>query len=110
VIKNTAPLSLNTVHIMDCVQRLANFQIQGRNGYEADLALLLSGDHQTITKWSAPLTPEERTDRNNAIFDHWLAGETTRVIAIKSSLDQSTIVDIVKYMGQLMIDVNYFCR
>ena len=34
-------------------------------------------------------------DRNNAIFDHWLAGETNTEIAKKSHLDRSAIDDVV---------------
>jgi len=35
--------------------------------------------------------------RNNAIFDHWLAGETTTEIAEKSHLDRSQIDNIIKH-------------
>lgn len=65
------------------LQRIASFQLQGKNGYETDVAKLLAGDQATIIQWSTPLTNQERLDRNNAIFDHWLAGESEGLIASK---------------------------
>jgi hypothetical protein len=78
------------------LQRIASFQLQGKNGYEADLAQLLSHEPATLVKWSAPLTPQERIDRNNAIFKHWLAGETSTELARKSQLDRRLIDRIIK--------------
>ena len=77
------------------VQRVASLQLQGKNGYEQDYLRIMNGDMDVIEQWSLPLTAQERLDRNNAIFDHWLAGETTTEIAKKSHLDRSAIDDVV---------------
>lgn len=39
------------------------------------------------------------TERNNAIFDHWLAGETITKIAKRTHLHHTVIADIVKFVG-----------
>jgi len=50
----------------------------------------------TIKKWSSPLTKEERQDRNNAIFDRWLAGETPEQIATISHMTRRQIHNIIE--------------
>jgi len=44
-----------------------------------------------------------RLDRNNAIFDHWLAGKTTTELAEKTQLGQQYISDVIQsaYTGRL---------
>jgi len=79
----------------NALQRIASFQLQGKNGYEEDLRKLLAGDVATIEKWGMPLTSTDRQDRNNAIFDHWLAGETTTQIAGKVHLPRQHIDRII---------------
>ena len=56
----------------------------------------MANDAETLEKWSSPLTDTERTDRNNAIFDHWLAGETDVEISQKSHLDRRLIDRILE--------------
>ena len=79
--------------LRNALQRIASLQLQGKNGYEAELAQLLTHDRATLDKWGAPLTQEERADRNNAIFDHWLAGETVTEIATKLHLRRQVVQD-----------------
>jgi len=50
-----------------------------------------------IEKWGMPLTSTDRQDRNNAIFDHWLAGETTTETARKVYLPKQYIVRIIQH-------------
>jgi len=78
------------------LRRIASLQLQGRNGHDRDFLAILANDVETLERWSLPLTEAERIERNNAIFDHWLAGETTTEIAKKSHLDRSTIDDIIE--------------
>lgn len=59
-----------------------------------------SGDQAVIEKWSAPLTETERIDRNNAIFNHWLAGETSPEIANKCRLKERQVRDIIETAKQ----------
>ena len=82
------------------LQRIASFQLQGRDDHNEDFLAILANDTETLARWSLPLTEAERTERNNAIFDHWLAGETTTEIAKKAQLVHSTVVDIVKNVGE----------
>ena len=82
--------------LRNALQRIASLRLQGKDGYEAELAQLLSHDVATLEKWSAPLSKEEREARNNAIFDHWLAGETVEEIASTGKLGHSQIANIIK--------------
>lgn len=77
------------------IKRLANLQLQGKNDHHEDIMKIMAGDTETIKKWSVTLTKQERQDRNNAIFDHWLAGETTTEIAKKSHLHRTAIDKII---------------
>lgn len=79
------------------LQRIASLQLQGKNGYEQDYLRIMAGDSELIYLWSLPLTTQERFDRNNAIFDHWLAGETTTEIAKKSHLHRTAIDKIISH-------------
>jgi hypothetical protein len=65
------------------LRRIASLQLQGRNGHDKDFFAILANDTETLARWSLPLTEAERTERNNAIFDHWLAGESEATIAKK---------------------------
>jgi len=56
----------------------------------------MANDAETLKKWSSPLNNAERTERNVAIFDHWLAGETTTEIAKKLYLTQQVVSEVVK--------------
>ena len=58
---------------------------------------ITAGDTGLIEKWSAPLTDDEREARNAAIFEHWLAGETTTEIARKSHLHRTAIDKIIAH-------------
>lgn len=78
------------------IQRIASFQLQGNNGYDKDFLAIVANDAETLKKWSAPLTATEREERNNAIFDHWLAGETSTELAKKSHLDRRLIDRIIE--------------
>jgi len=80
----------------NALHHIASLQLQGKNGYEEDLQKLLAGDVATIEKWGMPLTSTDRQDRNNAIFDHWLAGETTTEIAKKVQLPHQHIARIIQ--------------
>ena len=77
-------------------QRLAVLKALGRDGYEEDLLKMVTGDEATLTAWGCPLTPEERAQRNDLIFDLWLAGETTTAIAEKLHLQHPAIVKILR--------------
>lgn len=77
-------------------QRLALHQLLGRDGYQTDLLKMVTGDVETLTLWSRPLTAEERTTRNEAIFDLWLGGETETAIAEKAVMGQQSVSDILK--------------
>ena len=81
----------------NALQRIASLQLQGKNGYEEDLNKLLVQDPLTLEKWSAPFTKEERINRNNAIFDHWLAGETIEKIAKSGKMGHSQVANIIKH-------------
>jgi len=80
------------------LQRIASLQLQGKNDHDKDFLAIAANDAKTLKKWSAPLSNEERTNRNNAIFGHWLAGETSTEIAKKTYLDQGTVVRIINVM------------
>lgn len=90
----------------NAIQRIASLQLQGKNGYQQDLLKILANDADTLKIWSAPLTKTERQDRNNAIFDHWLAGETTVKLAESSHLARSVATDIVKNVGKAKRDAS----
>ena len=77
-------------------QRIALARLSGDNGYQNALLQIADRDMETIEHWSRPLIKEERTQRNNLIFDLWLAGETTTEIAEKMVMGQQTISDILK--------------
>ncbi len=79
------------------LRRIASLQLQGKNDHDKDFLAIVANDAETLEKWSSPLTDTERTDRNNAIFDHWLAGETTTEIAEKCKLPRQHIDRIIKY-------------
>lgn len=85
--------------IKQALQRIASLQLQGKDGYEGDLAQLIAQDQTAIAKWSAPLTAEERVDRNNAIFDHWLAGEMVTQLAQRLNLSKSTVSEVIEKFG-----------
>lgn len=78
------------------LQRIANLQLEGRNGYDEDFLAIVANDTETLKKWSLPLSGAERTERNNAIFDHWLAGETSTELAKKSHLDRRLIGRLIE--------------
>lgn len=78
------------------LRRIASLQLQGKDGHNQDLLAIVSNDVETLTKWSLPLTSKERSDRDNAIFDHWLAGETTPEIATKVHLARQVVERIIK--------------
>ncbi len=78
------------------LQRIASLQLQGRNDHDKDFLAIVANDAETLKKWSAPLSNEERTNRNNAIFDHWLAGETTTEIAKKVKISVGQVWNIIK--------------
>ena len=84
--------------IKQALQRIASLQLQGGDGYQDDLAKILTRDPATMERWSLPLTAEERQARNNAIFGHWLAGETSTELARKCHLQQSAIVKVIKHI------------
>jgi len=87
------------------LKRIASLQLQGKNNaYEQDFLAITAGDVALIEKWSLPMTETERTERNDAIFDHWLAGETTTKLAKKAILPQSVIVDIIKNIGRARLE------
>ena len=88
------------------LQRIASIQLQGKNGYEAELAKLLTHDHETLAQWSMPLTKQEREDRNNAIFENWLAGETPEKIANDLHLQRQSIVEIINNAKKSKLDNN----
>ena len=89
------------------LRRIAILQLQGKDGYKDDLAKLISNDAETLKKWSAPMTETERQDRNNAIFDHWLAGKTTTDIAKKTYLDQGAVVRIINVMRAFSLEARH---
>ncbi len=78
------------------VQRIASLQLQGKNGYEQDYLHIMNGDMDVIAQWSLPLTAQERLDRNNAIFNHWLASETTTEIAKKLHITRQLIDTVIE--------------
>lgn len=90
-------VNANTVTVnKNALQRIASLQLQGKNAYEEDVRKLLAGDVATIEKWNTPLTSADRQDRNNAIFDHWLADETTVELAKKTQLGHQYISDVIR--------------
>lgn len=78
------------------LQRMASLQLQGKNSHDKDALAIMAGDAATIEKWSLPLTAEEREARNKAIFDHWLARETTVELAKKTQLGHQYISDVIR--------------
>lgn len=85
-------------------QRLALLKALGRDGYEEDLLRMVAGDKETLTLWARPLTSEERTQRNDLIFDLWLAGETTREVAEKVSTPHQHISRIINLARQARLE------
>lgn len=88
------------------LQRIASLQLQGKDGYKDDLAKLISNDAETLKEWSAPMTKTERKDRNNAIFDHWLAGETTTGIAKKLYLTQPLVTEVINNISASRLETS----
>lgn len=86
------------------LQRIASLQLQGRNDHDKDFLAIMANDTQTLEKWSAPLTSEERQARNNAIFDHWLAGETTTEIAKKVKMSVGQVWGIIKIFSATKLE------
>lgn len=80
----------------NALQRVASLQLQGKDNHHEDLLRLMAGDIETIKTWSVPLTHLERSERNNAIFDHWLAGETLQELSKKSHIVYRQIKRIIK--------------
>ena len=78
------------------LRRIASLQLQGRDGHNEDFLAMLANDAETLAKWSVPLTEAERIARNNAIFDHWLAGETSVSIAKKCHLSRRLIDGVIE--------------
>ena len=81
------------------LQRIASLQLQGKNDHDKDFLAIAANDAETLKKWSAPLSNEERTNRNNAIFDHWLAGESENTISKKgvvSPVQIHRIIDLLR--------------
>lgn len=95
------------IELKNALQRIASLQLQGKDSHHEDMLKIMAGDAETIKRWSVPLTNSERLGRNNAIFDHWLAGETTRKLAKFSSLDQSAIVRIIELMKTAKLEDNH---
>lgn len=79
------------------LQRVASLQLQGKNSHEEAMLKILVGDPKTIVEWSKPLSNQERLDRNNAIFDHWLAGETITQLAKSGNIGHSQVANIIKH-------------
>jgi len=88
----------------NALQHIASLQLQGKNGYEEDLQKLLAGDVATIEKWGMPLTSTDRQDRNNAIFDHWLAGESEATIAKKGVASPVQVHRIIHLLRQARLE------
>lgn len=80
------------------LQRIASLQLQGKNDHDKDFLAIVANDAETLKKWSSPLTDTERIDRNNAIFDHWLAGETESKLAKNAKLNVSQICRILNIL------------
>lgn len=79
------------------LRRIASLQLQEKNtGHAQDFLAITAGDIALIEKWSSPFTAEEREARNNAIFDHWLAGETSTEIAKKCHLARRGVDKIIE--------------
>jgi len=81
------------------LRRIASLQLQGGNGHNEDFLSILANDADALERWSLPLTEEERIERNNAIFDRWLAGETTVELTEKSHLARSVVTEVIKDVG-----------
>ena len=86
------------------LRRIASLQLQGRNGHDKDFLAILANDAETLERWSLPLTEAERAERNNAIFVHWLAGETTTEIAKKAKAAETQIRRIITNRRSAMLD------
>jgi len=86
------------------LRRIASLQLQGRNEHDKDFLAILANDAQTLEKWSTPLTAQGRLDRNNAIFDHWLAGETTTEITKKAKVAETQIRRIITNRRSATLD------
>lgn len=76
------------------LRRIASLQLQGRN-HDKDFLAIVANDAEILKKWSSPLNNAERTERNNAIFDHWLAGETITEIAKSGKMGHSQVANII---------------
>lgn len=77
------------------LRRIASLQLQGKDGHDQDLLAIVANDPDTLAKWSMPLTKEEREARDNAIFDHWLAGETESEVANNAKLNVGQVCRIL---------------
>lgn len=78
------------------LQRIASLQLQGKDDHKEDFLKIMTGDAETIEKWSVPMTKAERTERNNAIFEHWLAGNSLKELSSKSHVTYRHIKRIIK--------------
>jgi len=86
------------------LQRIASLQLQGKNGHNQEYLDILANDTKTLKEWSLPLTNQERAERNNAIFDHWLAGETETELAEKAKLNVSQVCRILDILQTVRRD------
>lgn len=84
-------------------QRLAILQAQGKDGYQEDLLKMVAGDTVTLARWTQPLSSAERQDRNQLIFDLWLAGETAAALAEKCHLARRQVDHVVKVGSQVRL-------
>jgi len=77
-------------------QRIAVARLSEVDGYQDALLQIAARDTETIEHWSRPFTKEERTQRNDLIFDLWLGGETERDIVEKVVMSQQSVSNILK--------------
>lgn len=94
-------------------QRLAIAQHLKPDGYHVVLEgescypgnnFIPAGDTATLQEWSRPLSQEERSQRNDLIFDLWLAGHTTREIAEKVATPHQHICRILHLARQARLE------
>ena len=57
---------------------------------------IATGDEDVQAEWSQPLTREDKAERKQLIYDMWLAGGTTREIAVKLVMRQNAVFESVQ--------------
>ena len=67
------------------LQRIASLQLQGKNDHDKDFLAIAANDAETLKKWAAPLSNEERITTS---------GEETKAIVLDEKQYKKFLVSL----------------